>query len=170
MSFILWLEAFLLFLAAVVTGLGAAGFTSNVVVWSTTIPTLAIRVGLGIFSAAFFAGAALCLTLWARRVERYRPFRQSGPAGLILITSHTLTQLAAGILARELPETPFRVRLRSRGDALSFQVLLNLPEDAEIPELARHLQELLTTELSRRTGLKIQEVEVVVHGTTRAQG
>jgi uncharacterized alkaline shock family protein YloU len=30
--------------------------------------------------------------------------------------------------------------------------------------VAERVQELLTAELSRRTGLKVQEVQVVVHG------
>jgi uncharacterized alkaline shock family protein YloU len=86
---------------------------------------------------------------------------------LVLITPQTVTQLAQTLLAQELEETPFRIRLRSRRDGLSIRVFLRLPEEARIPELAEHLQELLTAEVSQRTGLKVHEVEVVVHGTSR---
>lgn len=170
MSFVLWVEALLLFSVGVLAGLGAGGLTPTAVVESTTVPKVAIRAVLGVFSAACLAGSGICLALWAGRVDRHRPLRQPGPRGLILITPHTVIQLAAGLLAQELRETPFRVRLRSRGDAIFLRVFLSLPEDAEIPELAQRLQELLVTELSHRTGLKIHEVEVVVHGTARAHG
>ena len=165
MSFLLWVEALLLFLAAVLTGLGASGVASTVVLGS--VPELWIRVIFGIFSAGFLAGSSLCLALWAGRIERHRPLRLPGPRGLILITPQTVTQLAQTLLAQELEETPFRIRLRSRRDGLSIRVFLRLPEEARIPELAEHLQELLTAEVSQRTGLKVHEVEVVVHGTSR---
>jgi hypothetical protein len=165
MSFLLWVEALLLFLAAVLTGLGASGVASTVVLGS--VPELWIRVIFGIFSAGFLAGSSLCLALWAGRIERHRPLRLPGPRGLVLITPQTVTQLAQALLAQELEETPFRIRLRSRRDGLSIRVFLRLPEEARIPELAEHLQELLTAEVSQRTGLKVHEVEVVVHGTSR---
>jgi hypothetical protein len=165
MSFLLWVEALLLFLAAVLTGLGASGVASTVVLGS--VPELWIRVIFGIFSAGFLAGSSLCLALWAGRIERHRPLRLPGPRGLVLITPQTVTQLAQTLLAQELEETPFRIRLRSRRDGLSIRVFLRLPEEARIPELAEHLQELLTAEVSQRTGLKVHEVEVVVHGTSR---
>ena len=165
MSFLLWVEALLLFLAAVLTGLGASGVASTVVLGS--VPELRIRVIFGIFSAGFLAGSSLCLALWAGRIERHRPLRLPGPRGLVLITPQTVTQLAQALLAQELEETPFRIRLRSRRDGLSIRVFLRLPEEARIPELAEHLQELLTAEVSQRTGLKVHEVEVVVHGTSR---
>jgi len=165
MSFLLWVEALLLFLAAVLTGLGASGVASTVVLGS--VPELWIRVILGIFSAGFLAGSSLCLALWAGRIERHRPLRLPGPRGLVLITPQTVTQLAQALLAQELEGTPFRIRLRSRRDGLFIRVFLRLPEEARIPELAEHLQELLTTEVSQRTGLKVHEVEVVVHGTSR---
>jgi len=165
MSFLLWVEALLLFLAAVLTGLGASGVASTVVLGS--VPELWIRVIFGIFSAGFLAGSSLCLALWAGRIERHRPLRLPGPRGLVLITPQTVTQLAQTLLAQELEETPFRIRLRSLRDGLSIRVFLRLPEEARIPELAEHLQELLTAEVSQRTGLKVHEVEVVVHGTSR---
>jgi hypothetical protein len=165
MSFLLWVEALLLFLAAVLTGLGASGVASTVVLGS--VPELWIRVIFGIFSAGFLAGSSLCLALWAGRIERHRPLRLPGPRGLVLITPQTVTQLAQALLAQELEETPFRIRLRSRRDGLFIRVFLRLPEEARIPELAEHLQELLTAEVSQRTGLKVHEVEVVVHGTSR---
>jgi hypothetical protein len=165
MSFLLWVEALLLFLAAVLTGLGASGVASTVVLGS--VPELWIRVIFGIFSAGFLAGSSLCLALWAGRIERHRPLRLPGPRGLVLITPQTVTQLAQTLLAQELEETPFRIRLRSRRDGLFIRVFLRLPEEARIPELAEHLQELLTAEVSQRTGLKVHEVEVVVHGTSR---
>jgi hypothetical protein len=165
MSFLLWVEALLLFLAAVLTGLGASGVASTVVFGG--VPELWIRVIFGIFSAGFLAGSSLCLALWAGRIERHRPLRLPGPRGLVLITPQTVTQLAQALLAQELEETPFRIRLRSRRDGLFIRVFLRLPEAARIPELAAHLQELLTAEVSQRTGLKVHEVEVVVHGTSR---
>jgi hypothetical protein len=165
MSFLLWVEALLLFLAAILTGLGASGVASTVVLGS--VPELWIRVIFGIFSAGFLAGSSLCLALWAGRIERHRPLRLPGPRGLVLITPQTVTQLAQALLAQELEETPFRIRLRSRRDGLFIRVFLRLPEEARIPELAEHLQELLTAEVSQRTGLKVHEVEVVVHGTSR---
>ena len=166
MSFLLWAEALLLFVAAVLTGLGAAGVASTVVLGGIPIPELWIRVILGIFSAAFLVGSSLCLALWAGRIERHRPLRLPGPRGLVLITPQTVTQLAHALLAQELEETPFRIRLRTRRDGLLIRIFLRLPEEARIPELAEHLQELLTAEVSQRTGLKVQEVEVVVHGTS----
>lgn len=167
MSFLLWVEALLLFLAAVLTGLGAAGVASTVVLGSVPIPELWVRVILGIFSAGFLAGSSLCLALWAGRIERHRPLRLPGPRGLVLITPQTVAQLVQGLLAQEFEETPFRIRLRSRGEGLMIRVFLRLPEEASIPDLAERLQELLTSEVSQRTGIKVQEVEVVVHGTSR---
>jgi hypothetical protein len=167
MTFLLWLEALLLFVAAVFAGLGAAGFNFSLVLGSATVPELVVRGVLGLFSAAFLGGSSLALVAWAGRVERHRPLRQPGPRGLIFITPYTVTQLASQLLAQELETTPFRIRLRPQGDALSLRVFLSLPEGAYVPELAERLQELLTSELSQRTGLKIQEVQVVVHGTSR---
>jgi len=167
MSFFLWAEALFLFLAGVLTALGAAGVTSTAVLGNIAIPELWIRVILGIFSASFLVGSFLCLALWAGKIERYRPLRLPGPRGLILITPQTVAQLVQGLLAQEFEETPFRIQLRSRDEGLFIRVFLHLPEEANIPDLAERLQELLTSEVSQRTGLKVQEVEVVVHGARR---
>lgn len=168
MSVLLWVEALLLLLAAVFAGLGAAGLRSTVGVWSTAIPEFAIRAVLGLFAAAFLVGSAAVLALWAGRLERHKPLRQPGPRGLIFITPYTVTQLASQLLAQELAAIPFRIRLVPKGEGLALRVFLSLPEDVSVPELAERLQELLTAELSHRTGLKIQEVQVVIHGTSRA--
>ncbi|MCS7240434.1 MAG: Asp23/Gls24 family envelope stress response protein [Candidatus Bipolaricaulota bacterium] len=168
MSFVLWVEAILLLAAAVLAGLGAAWIPPTVTVKATSLPELIVRIVLAGFAVAFFGGFSACLVLWLQRRGLSELLRQPGPRGLIFITPHTVSQLAAGLLAQEFAETPFRIYLQPQKDSLSLRVFLRLPEEASIPDLAERLQELLTTELSRRTGLKIQEVQVVVHGTVRA--
>lgn len=168
MSFFLGLEATILFLAAVLAALGAAWITPEITVQANPLPQLAVKTGLSVLAAAFLGGAAACLALLRQRQGLSELLKQPGSRGLILITPYTVTQLAMGLLAEELAETTFRIQLQPRKDGISLRVFLRLPEEASIPEVAERVQELLTAELSRRTGLKIQEVQVVVHGTARA--
>jgi hypothetical protein len=164
MSFLLWLEAIILFFAAVLAGLGAGWVTPEIIIHDNSLPELAVRAGLAALAAAFFGGFLACLALWRQRLGLLELLRQPGPRGQVFIAPYTVTQLAIGLLAEELPETTFRVHLQPRRGGLLLRVFLRLPSEASIPEVAERVQELLTAELSRRTGLKVQEVQVVVHG------
>lgn len=164
MSFLLWVEATILLLAAVLAGLGAGWITPEVVLQGTTLSQLTIRTALAVLAAAFFGGFVACLALWRHRQGLAELLRQPGPRGQIFIAPRTVTELAGGLLAEELPETSFRVHLQPKKGGLLLRVFLRLPKEASIPEVAERVQELLTAELSRRTGLTVQEVQVVVHG------
>ncbi len=166
MSVLLWVEAVLLLAAAVLASLGAAWRTPEIVVGGTSIPEDAVRAGLALLAAAFLGGAAACVALWWERRGLSELLRQPGPRGQILITPRTVSQVASVLLAQELGETPFRVFIQPRKEGMALRVLLRLPAEASIPNLAERLQELLATELARRTGLKVHEVQVVVHGAT----
>ncbi|MBC7221904.1 hypothetical protein H5T56_02830 [Candidatus Bipolaricaulota bacterium] len=167
MNLLLGIEALVLFLAAVLAGLGA-WLAPEVTIRTNPVPELAVRVTLSILAAAFLGGSGACLALWRQRQGLSSPLKQPGPRGLVFITPHTVVQLAVGLLAQELPETTFRVHLQPQKEGFSLRVFLRLPQEASITEVAERVQELLTAELSRRTGLKVQEVQVVVHGTARA--
>lgn len=166
MNFLLWLEALLLFAAAVLAGLGAAWRTPEIVLGTTTLTESAVRAGLGLLTLAFLGGTATCLALgwWRHRLSTL--FRQSGPRGQILITPRTVSQLASHLLAQELAETPFRVQIRPSKEVIFLRIFVRLPPGSSIPNLAERIQELLATELAQRTGLQIQEVQVVVHGAS----
>ncbi len=167
MSLFLGLETIVLLLAAALAGLGA-WIAPAVTIRESPVPELAVRAALSVLAAAFLGGCGACLFLWRQRQGLSALLRQPGPRGLVFITPHTVIQLAAGLLAQELPDTAFRVHLQPQKDGISLRIFLRLPEEASIPEVAERVQELLTAELSRRTGLKVQEVQVVVHGTARA--
>lgn len=166
MNYLLWLEALLLLATAVLAGLGAAWRTPEIVLGTISVTETTVRAGLALLTAAFLGGAAACLALWVRRRGLSELLRQSGSRGQILITPRTVSQLASYLLAQELEETPFRVHIQPGKEAVSLRIFLRLPPGASIPNLAERLQDLLSTELAQRTGLKIQEVQVVVHGVS----
>ncbi len=166
MSFLLWVEATILLLAAVLAGLGAGWVTPEVALQGNTLSQLTVRTALGVLAAAFLGGFVACLAIWRQRQGLAELLRQPGPRGQVFIAPRTVTQLASGLLLEELPETSFRVHLRPKKGGVLLRVFLHLPKEASIPEVAERVQELLTAELSRRTGLTVQEVQVVVHGTS----
>lgn len=168
MNFFLWVESLVLSAAAVLAGLGAAWLTPQIVLQNTTLSETAVRAVLAFLAAAFLGGAGVCLALWWPRRGLSQLLRLASPKGQIFITPYTVSQLAISLLKAELPETPFRVYIRPSKDALFLRVVLRLPAEIPLPSLAERLQDLLTSELSRRTGLTVQEVQVVVHGTTPA--
>lgn len=167
MSFFLGLEVLILSLAAVVAGLGAAWITPEVIIRTTSLSPLTVKAVLWVLFAAFLGGVAVCIALWRQRASLTHLLKQPGPRGQVFITPYTVTQLATGLLAQELSGANFRVHLYPQQDGVSLRVFLRLPEEASISEVAERVQEILTAELSRRTGLKIQEVQVVIHGTAR---
>ncbi len=167
MSFFLWLEALLLLVCGVLSALGASVYMPEIVVGGNAVSPLVVRAGLGVLAAVFLIAAGICMALVIRRDRLAQAMSLPGPKGQIFITPHTVAQLVMGLLAEELGDTPFRVGLRPKGKALALRISLRLPEEASIPTLAERLQELLTTEIARRTGLEVQEVQVLVHGTTR---
>lgn len=166
MTLLLWLEALALLACAVLSGLGASLYPPEVAVGERTASPLAVRVGLSVLTAVFLAASGIAMALAVRRTALQRALALSGPKGLILIAPRTVTQLVVGLLAEELGGTPFQVSLLSKGKALALRVSLRLPEEASIPSLAERLQDLLATEVARRTGLEVQEVQVLVHGAT----
>lgn len=166
MSFFLWLEALLLLACGVLSALGASLYVPEIVVGGNATSPLVVRAGLGVLAAVFLVASGICMALAIRRYGLAQAMCLSGPKGLIFITPRTVSQLVMGLLAEELGDTPFRVLLLPKGKALALRVSLRLPEEASIPTLAERLQELLSTEVARRTGLEVQEVQVLVHGAS----
>ncbi|MFN3347117.1 MAG: hypothetical protein ACK42E_04850 [Candidatus Bipolaricaulaceae bacterium] len=166
MSFFLGLEALLLLSCGVLSALGASLYVPEIVVGGNSVSPLVVRAGLGALTAVFLVASGICAALAVRRYGLAQAMSLSGPKGLILITPRTVSQLVMGLLAEELGDTPFHVVLLPKGKALALRVSLRLPPEASVPLLAEHLQELLSTEVARRTGLEVQEVQVLVHGAT----
>ncbi len=166
MTFVLWLEALLLLACAALSALGASLYLPEVVVGGSAASPLTVRVGLGVLAAVFLVASGICMAVAVRRAGLAQALALSAPKGLIFITPRTVSQLVVGLLAEELGETPFQVALLPKGKALALRVSLRLPAEASIPSLAERLQEVLSTEVARRTGLEVQEVQVLVNGAT----
>lgn len=165
MTFLLWLEALLLLACGVLSALGASLFTPVLAVGETAVAPLTVQAILGGLAAVFLAASGVCLALAVRRGALAQALVLPGPKGLVFITPRTVSQLVVGLLAEELEDTPFQVTLLPKGKkALALRISLRLPQEASIPSLAERLQELLVTEVTRRTGLEVQEVQILIHG------
>ncbi len=166
MSFFLWLEAVVLLVCGVLSALGASLYVPEVTVGGSAPPPLAVRLSLGVLAAVFLIASGICMALAIRRQGLARAMSLAGPKGLIFITPRTVSQLVLGLLSEELGNTPFQVTLLPKGRTLALRVSLRLPEEASIPTLAERLQELLASEVARRIGLEVQEVQILVNGAT----
>lgn len=165
MTIILSLEAVLLFLAAALAVVGAGWFVPEVVLGeSLRLAPLTVRIILGILALVFLVAAGVCAALARERRGLGRALRQSGPKGMVFISPEAVRQLAVGILAQELSAHPFRVRLHPKTNGLILKVFLRLPPGERVPELTERIQSLLSQEVTSRTGLDVQEVQIVIHG------
>ncbi len=166
MSFLLGLGCLVMLgttgLVILIAGWGPPG-------WVAQVTSAAGRAVLAAIGAANLAGALAFAVFLADRLHASRAMRRPGPKGEIAIAPRAVRQLAAGLLARELGLTGFRVALRPAAQGVLLTVRLALPPDEEAPRLAERVQELLSREIELKTGLPVEEVNLVIRGTGRPQ-
>jgi len=157
--------------------LGAAGLA----IWAalmglpaTWIPGLTTWVGrvvLGVLACTFVGVGVWMAAALADGIAARRAARRPGPKGEIMIAPQALKELATGLLAHDLGLTGFRIGIRSANDGVYLRISLRLPPDAEVPQLATRIQELLGREIQSKTGIPVHEITLSFRGTVaRSEG
>ncbi|HAF70146.1 MAG: hypothetical protein XD60_0963 [Acetothermia bacterium 64_32] len=144
--------------------LGLAGIPSSWTAGATTAGGRAVIAVLGV------AALGAALSLFAQLMERLaadRSIRRPGPRGEIAIAPRAVRELAAGLLSRRLGLSGYRISVVPKTEGVYIKVTLGLPPEEEAPRLAERLQELLTQELEAKTGLPVEEVDLVIRGMAR---
>lgn len=142
----------------------ASGIPASWAAGATTAAGRAVIAALG----ATALGAALLVALQlADRLAAGRAMRRPGPKGEIAIAPRAVRELASGLLCREMRLSGYRIDIAPTNEGVYVKVHLRLPPEEEAPRLAERIQELLSREIEAKTGLPVEEVDLVIRGTAR---
>jgi len=142
----------------------ASGIPASWAVGATTAAGRAVIAALG---ATALGTALLVAVQLADRLAAGRAMRRPGPKGEIAIAPRAVRELASGLLCREMGLSGDRIGIVPTNEGVYIKVHLRLPPEEEAPRLAERIQELLSREIEAKTGLPVEEVDLVIQGTAR---
>ena len=135
--------------------------------WAAAATTAAGRAVTAILGATALGAAVLFALQLADRLAAGRAMRRPGPKGEIAIAPRAVRELASGLLCREMGLSGYRIGIAPASEGVYIKVHLRLPPEEEAPRLAERIQELLSREIEAKTGLPVEEVDLVIRGTAR---